>query len=143
MMNSQGINNIVQQLLELVCPDAITEHPDGHIDIATQDFGNITLYPSKREIHFEEKCFDMSKETYEMIQKKPTKHKHTGRRALAFCLGGLLAVLGILGIKSVNTNTQNTSANKSNSLQDKVATYKHVYDSVNHAKHNAVITNQK
>ena len=51
-MNSQGINSIVQQLLELICPDSITEHPDGNIDIPTQDFANITtgaLYPARNE----------------------------------------------------------------------------------------------
>ena len=141
-MNSQGINNIVQQLWGLVCPDSITEHPDGHIDIATQDFGNITLYPEKRKIQFEERCFDMAKETYEMIQKKPTKHKHTGRRALAFCMVGVLTVLGIMGIQSVKNNTQNASG-KPKTVKENITTYKRVCDSINLAKHNAKIINQK
>lgn len=141
-MNSQGINSTVQQLLELICPDSITEHPDGNIDIPTQDFGNITLDPAKRKIKFEDRWFDMTNETYEMIQQRQPKHKHTGRRALAFCMVGVLTVLGIMGIQSVKNNTQNASG-KPKTVKENVTTYKHVYDSVNHAKYDATIVNQK
>ena len=141
-MNDQCINGIVQQMLGLECSDSISEKPDGNIDIATQDFGNITLYPAKRKIQFEEKWFDMTNETYEMIQQRQPKHKHTGRRALAFCMVGVLTVLGIMGIQSVKNNTQNASG-KPKTVKENVTTYKRVYDSINHAKYDATIVNQK
>lgn len=141
-MNDQCINGIVQQMLGLECSDFINEKLDGNIDIPTQDFGNITLDPAKRKIKFEDRWFDMTNETYEMIQQRQPKHKHTGRRALAFCMVGVLTVLGIMGIKSVKNNTQNASG-KPKTVKENVTTYKRVYDSINHAKYDATIVNQK
>ena len=142
-MNSQGINAIVQRFLGLVS-GPIDNRPDGNIDIVTQDFGNITLYPTERKIRFEEKSFDMTAETYEMVQQKKSKGKRKGNRALAVCVAGMLVLLGIVGLKSGNINTQqNMSANKNRWLKEHVTTYKHVCDNLNHVKHDTKTINQK
>ena len=152
IMNDQCINGIVQQLLDLY-QDSMTVRPNGNIEIETQDFGNVILYPTERKIQFEAKTFDMADATYNLLQSitnnKSAKRKKRIKTEIVVAIIAALIALGIYGTKTYNANRANppksekVAKHTGDRYRGVANEYKQIRDSINHTIHSNTNINQQ